>query len=299
MAGDEGVRSACFLALAVLQAQYGEELPYIGALDKGFAFRGARVPFLNRQKGIYRAAVQTGPAALSIQTSYRSPYADVQTELGFFYDYRAGRIDQADNRALREAHRLAVPIAYFVGTRPGWYRPLYPCYVVDDDPVERRALVSLGKLIGPVDDPEPVPVVDPFERRYVTREVKVRLHQARFRGIVLPAYRDQCAICRLREVRLLDAAHIIVDLEPTGAPIIPNGLSLCTIHHRAYDQDLVGVAPDFKVHVARRLREDEDGPMLDVLKDAEGRSIVLPSRKVWQPDQDRLAVRYERFLSRD
>ena len=121
---DEDVRTSCFLALSVLQAEFGEELPYDNALSRGFSFRGARVPFFNRQKGIYRAAVQRGPAALSIQTSFRSPYQDEATDLGFFYDYRSGSIDQPDNQALRQANVLQVPIVYFVGTRPGWYQPL-------------------------------------------------------------------------------------------------------------------------------------------------------------------------------
>jgi hypothetical protein len=103
MERDEDVRTSCFSRLALLQAQYGDELPYAGALSDGFPFRGRRVPFLNYQKGIYRAAVQRGPAALSIQTSARSPYADVETADGFFYDYRSGSIDQPDNRALRSA----------------------------------------------------------------------------------------------------------------------------------------------------------------------------------------------------
>jgi putative restriction endonuclease len=295
---DEDVRTACFLSLAVLQAQFGEELPYVEGLAQGFAFRGTRVPFLNRQKGIYRAAVQRGLAALSIQTSFKSPYQDEETELGFFYDYRAGPSDQPDNRALREAHNLGAPIVYFVGTRPGWYRPLYPCYVSSDDPVNGRVLVSVGRMSGPLDDPEPEPLVNPLERRYATREVKVRLHQARFRGIVLPAYGDQCAICRLKEIRLLDAAHIAVDLDPRGTPVVSNGLSLCTIHHRAYDHDLVGVSPDYTVHVASRLREDEDGPMLEVLKGADGRKIELPKRFQWRPDREHLATRFERFRSR-
>ena len=98
---DEDVRASCFSRLAVLQAQYGDDLPYAGVLGEGFPFRGRRVPFLNYQKGIYRASAQKGPAALSIQTSARSPYADEQTDDGFFYEYRAGSIDLPDNRALR------------------------------------------------------------------------------------------------------------------------------------------------------------------------------------------------------
>jgi hypothetical protein len=49
-------------------------------------------------------------------------------------------------------------------------------------------------------------------------------------------------------------------------PTVSNGLSLCVIHHRAFDQKLVGVSPEYVVHVSRRLLEDEDGPMLDLLK---------------------------------
>src|SRR5947207_3307025 len=94
---DEGVRSACFLALDVLRAQFGDDLPYRNGLERGFSFRGARVPFLNYQKGIYRAAVQRGPAALSINTSFRSPYDDEAVDDGFVYAYRAGSAEHADN----------------------------------------------------------------------------------------------------------------------------------------------------------------------------------------------------------
>ena len=296
MEHDEDVRTACFLALDVLRAQFGDELPYKAGLDQGFAFRGRpRVPFLNFQKGIYHAAAQRGPAALSIQTSAKSPYDDAAIEDGFLYAYREGSIDQPDNRALRAAHTLGVPIVYFVATRPGLYEALYPYYIAEDHPAERHVLVSVGRRVGPMDELEPVPITDPIERRYAAREVKVRLHQRRFRWIVIPAYREQCAICRLKEVRLLDAAHIVGDPEPTGTPEIQNGLSLCSIHHRAFDQDLVGVSHDYVVHVAGRLLEDEDGPMLEVLKGFQGTTIELPRRNAWKPDRERLAARFERF----
>lgn len=295
MERDEDVRTACFASLDVLQAQFGEDIPYKAGLERGFAFRGHRVPFLNYQKGIYRAAVQRGPAALSINTSFRSPYDDEPLEDGFRYAYRAGSIDQADNLALRAAYSLGVPLVYFIGTRPGWYRPFYPYFITGDDPGARQVVVTPGALIGPVDEQVPVLLETSTERRYAVREVRVRLHQARFRGLVLPAYRDQCAICRLREIQLLDAAHIAADVDPMGSPEISNGLSLCTIHHRAYDQDLVGVSPDYTVHVARRLQEDEDGSMLDLLKGSHGAALALPRRKASQPNRELLQVRFDRF----
>jgi putative restriction endonuclease len=270
-------------------------VPYRGGLDEGFPYRGTRVPFLSRFKGIYRAAAQEGPAALSINTSASSPYDDEEIPDGFLYAYRSGSVDQPDNKTLRAAFELQTPLVYFVATRAWWYKPIYPCYVVNDDPGTRRVLVAPGRMVGPLDEREAVPTGDPLERKYAVRETRVRLHQARFRGGVLVAYKDRCAICRLKETRLLDAEHIISDLDDKGDPHIANGLSLCSIHHRAFDQDLVGIADDYKVHVARRLLDDEDGPMLDLLKTFHEKQIELPTRRAWQPDRDRLATRFARF----
>ncbi len=50
-------------------------------------------------------------------------------------------------------------------------------------------------------------------------------------------------MCRLKHVDLLDAAHILSDSDG-GQPVVTNGLSLCKIHHAAYDRGIVGVRPD-------------------------------------------------------
>lgn len=293
---DSALRQRCFAWLGVLRARFGEELPYRGGLDEGFPFGDGHVPFLTPYKGIFRAAAQRGPAALSIITSVDSPYGDAATDDGVLYAYRAGAIDQPDNRALRAAFRLQVPVVYFQATTPGWYRADYPCWVRADDPVARCVLVEPGSMVGPMDEPEPVLIEDPIERRYAVRQMHVRVYQAKFRGRVVPAYRKQCTICHLKEIRLLDAAHIVPDAEG-GEPAVSNGLSLCSIHHRAFDENLVGISPDYTVHVARKLREDEDGPMLELLKGFHEQPIVLPARRAWQPDRERLALRFERFAA--
>ena len=76
-----------------------------------------------------------------------------------------------------------------------------------------------------------------------------------------------------------------------------NGLSLCSIHHRAFDQNLVGVSPDYEVHVSNHLLDEEDGPMLELLKTFHRAPIVLPTRRAWKPDREQLALRFERFSS--
>jgi putative restriction endonuclease len=282
--------------LSILVAGFGEDVPYKNGLDRGFPFRGARVPYLNQQKGIYRSAAQRGPAALSIQTSAKSPYDDEILADGFAYAYRAGDENQADNRALRAAYELQVPLVYFIGTRPGWYKPLFPCFIRADDPIARRVTITPGAMVGPIDELEPVVIEDPLERRYAVRETRVRLHQARFRGRVVPAYDSRCAICSLKELRLLDAAHIVGDLEFGGEPTVRNGLSLCSIHHRAFDQNLVGVSADYLVHVSPRLLEEEDGPMLDLLKGFHHTSLHVPRRAPDRPDPERLEARFARFV---
>jgi putative restriction endonuclease len=90
--------------------------------------------------------------------------------------------------------------------------------------------------------------------------------------------------------------HTIVgDVQREGEATVTNGLSLCSIHHRAYDENLVGVSPDYQVRVSRRLLEEDDGPMLDVLKTFDQQSIHLPARRAHYPDRERLATRFERF----
>lgn len=73
--------------------------------------------------------------------------------------------------------------------------------------VARRGAVLFGQ--NEIRDSE-----DEARRKYITSSVRNRLHQRGFRERVLSAYKEQCALCRLRHRELLDAAHIIPDNEP-------------------------------------------------------------------------------------
>jgi hypothetical protein len=77
----------------------------LARLQEGFAFEGQRVSFGSFQRGIHRGREQSGPAALTLTTSFKDPYADSFDDAGalFTYAYGAGPIDQPDNRALRAA----------------------------------------------------------------------------------------------------------------------------------------------------------------------------------------------------
>jgi putative restriction endonuclease len=134
-------------------------------------------------------------------------------------------------------------------------------------------------------------------RAYITVTSLRRVHQRGFREIVLKAYRNQCALCQLRHAGLLDAAHIIGDLEDNGEPIIQNGLSLCKIHHSAFDQYIIGISPDYKVKVRKDILEEIDGPMLKYgLQSLDKGNLILPGNLKDYPDKERLDFRFNQFL---
>jgi putative restriction endonuclease len=119
------------------------------------------------------------------------------------------------------------------------------------------------------------------------------LHQASFREAVIAAYNGRCAVTGLPEPLLLDAAHIVADKnEQFGQPIIPNGIPLSKIHHAAFDAHLIGIDPDYGIHVSDRLLARNDGPMLEALKRLKGGTILPPRREQDRPDRDRLALRF-------
>lgn len=72
-------------------------------------------------------------------------------------------------------------------------------------------------------------------------------------------------------------------------------MPLSKLHHAAFDRHLIGVDPDYRLHVAERLLSQKDGPMLEALKKLHGGEIRLPRRLEDRPDPDRLAQRFEQF----
>jgi putative restriction endonuclease len=97
---------------------------------------------------------------------------------------------------------------------------------------------------------------------------------------------------------LLQAAHIVEDRDHLGATTIVNGMALGAMHHLAYDRNLLGIDPDGVVHIARRLLDEHDGPMLSGgLQGFHGAAILQPRRADERPDPEPLEVRFAEFES--
>lgn len=243
---------------------------------------------------------------ISITTTTKGSYDDGFRSDGILrYSYRGTDPQQRDNRGLRRAFQKRIPLIYFKSIKPGAYIAVWPIFIIRDNPqelcIDAAIDVSLENPLNwktPDDDffsdSDSVLSV----RRYVTRITKQRLHQSAFCEIVLSAYDRQCTICRLQHPELLDAAHIIPDNEERGDPIVQNGLSLCKIHHAAYDQNILGISPDYTLHIRHDLLDEIDGPMLKHgFQELDKNKIVLPLREKDQPDKDRLASRFDLFRS--
>ena len=268
------------------------------ALNQGLIFHGERVPIWNQQKGIFRPRILRDPgAALTIQTSFDSPYDDRQDQSDdrLVYRYRGTDPNHPDNTAVRRAMELQRPLLYLVAVEPGVYEPIIPCYVVADDP-SQLAFYLMADARRDVSTIVEDPLSNLPLKAYTTRIVKHRLHQERFRYLVLTAYRRQCAICRFRHKPLLDAAHILPDRDERGNPEIPNGLALCRIHHGSYDFGILGVDSDYRVHIRPDVLEEHDGPMLQhSLQELHGSLIQVPRRPEHLPNRDFLAERFRTF----
>lgn len=197
--------------------------------------------------------------------------------------------DAADNRWLREEN--AVPIVYFLGIAPGRYQAVLPTFISGWDAAALKARIAFGVPDrGAIAPPE-----NAVMRCARSSSDSIRHHSAR------PSSLPTTAATHCRdgpEPSLLDAAHIVADKDKRlGQPVVPNGIPLSKIHHAAFDAHLIGIDPEYRVHVAERLLMQRDGPMLEALKRLNGETIHLPKRDKDRPDRDRLAVRFERFKS--
>ncbi|MEW6403891.1 MAG: HNH endonuclease [Chloroflexota bacterium] len=296
---DLQVRLAAFNWLSEQVNLHGDVLSR-DVLLQGLDFQGQRVPLIS-PSGIFKPKILALP--LSITTTVESPYDDNYLEKDGFlhYRYRGENPNHRDNVGLRRVFERNLPLVYLHGLQPSRYLAVYPVYIVGDDPKNLTFHVS-------VDDPLPafayselsvsrqIAEVSDARHAYITSIVKIRLQQRSFREKILDAYRSQCAFCRLKHRELLDAAHIIPDNVPEGKSTIKNGLSLCKLHHAAFDSFMIGVTPDYVIHVREDILEEEDGPVLQHgLKGLHKSRLILPSSKSHYPSREALEWRYRRF----
>jgi putative restriction endonuclease len=292
---DSAIRIAAFDWLKDQAAIYDDVLPRT-IIETGFHYKNNRISLVG-PKGIWKPQYCVLP--ISITSITDGPYDDSLTKDNFlYYKYRGTNPYHSDNIGLRELFLKKIPLIYFHGIVRGKYVAVWPIYIIGDDIRNLTFKVALDQTTVAVESMVNEDAATYYRRAYLTSEVKIRLHQRSFRERVLMAYRNQCTFCRLKHSELLDAAHIISDKSIGGDPIIQNGLSLCKIHHAAFDKNILGLTPDYKIKVRVDILHETDGPMLKYgLQSLHNKIIELPKRHIDYPDKDRLEIRYHLFKS--
>src|ERR1700730_5180102 len=294
---DIEIRRAAFAWLGEQADLHGQVLSR-ELLGEGFPYKGERIPLVSPQ-GIFKPRQMELP--LSITTVADGPYQDAFGPSLLRYRYRGTDPSHRDNVGLRELIRRREPLIYFHALVKGKYLAVWPVFVVSDDPAsltfsvavdDALALKAVVDMSAMTED-----AAADIRRGYVTAIIKRRIHQAAFRERVIDAYRQQCALCRLKHDELLDAAHILPDADPEGEPVVPNGISLCKLHHAAFDRFFLSVRPDYTIEIRRDVLLEIDGPMLKHgLQGMHGQRIQLPTHMALRPSLDLLGQRHRRFL---
>jgi len=113
------------------------------------------------------------------------------------------------------------------------------------------------------------------EKERVWQKIVKREGQNAFKEMLIEAYESRCAVTRVNEPAVLDAAHI----RPYNGPqsnIAPNGILLSSNVHRLFDRGLLVITPDYMTMIAPRLRDGQFG-------DQDGKRILIPKRKADRP----------------
>ena len=324
---DRRLRDEAFGYLRKLQSRTGGPVSQNDLCGStcGFRFENRRVALKHPQRGIHKP--RGFEAALSFSTTHKSAnirkYDDAAGLDGYLrYKWQGTDPDEYTNAAMRKACARGLPLIWFQGIAPNVYLPVFPVWLVHEEPDEHQFVVALDDV--QLERWQTAKVIDLAE--YRLDDAAARAHAAIdrpvFRARVLVAYGSRCAICHLQCERLLDAAPIRRFAEG-GEPIVRNGISLCGLHHGAYDTDLIGIDGEYRVEVrrdvlaecrrtiepaalqpveestrARKIRADSSrarGTSLRAIGQSHQSVLDLPSAGSDRPDQELLEERFERF----
>lgn len=123
-------------------------------------------------------------------------------------------------------------------------------------------------------------------RQSVARTVTQKIRQAGFKRRVLTAYSNQCAFCSI-QLKLIDAAHIVPVAQPDSTDFTSNGISLCPLHHRAYDNSLITINENYETLINEDKLDNlrtigHDGGMKKFIDDLRPIIHIPPAKKTVQ-----------------
>lgn len=206
---------------------------------------------------------------------------------------------QIDIRTIRESLVNGIAISekdnheLTIGIRPDHFIT----YVLNSDQIhhlgtDKELLSHITTVLDREGDGVPeeeIEKIDREERQKLVTTVQRNARSAAFTRQVINAYENRCAITR-RQLRLVDAAHIIPVAVPTSPDHVTNGIALSPTFHRAYDNALIYFDTDRCLQLNRNkvseLEQDSLNAGIDYIEQFVGERIHLPADKNQWPNPD-------------
>ena len=131
-------------------------------------------------------------------------------------------------------------------------------------------------------------------------ESEKKIREPGFRRTIMRIYDYTCAVCKLQILTLngesvTEAAHII-PFNKSNNDDVRNGISLCKLHHWAFDKYLISVDESYNVIVSDQMTER--GPSEWKLTALRGNEILSPNCKELYPAQEALLWHREEVFRR-
>lgn len=208
---------------------------------------------VNRPKDEYRiqiTGVEQFEAELNGKTIILGWWQEGEVFAGFDYNMHTAALGaspsiQLREPALRKAHikgvapwvkdNQEIAIAFRPDFMVEYIKNLESLHSFGESEEDLEILEEVTENPDEVNDAEISGVTT--QRQIAIISVKKKIRDNSFKSRVLTSYSNRCAFCGI-QLKLVDAAHIL-PVQHNGSDETSNGISLCVLHHRAYDRNLV------------------------------------------------------------
>ena len=176
------------------------------------------------------------------------------------FQMRVETLERAAHHGIATQARRTDPMEIVVAVRPEFLL----WYVREGDSIHkaRSDATFVDDLVDATIEEENAYLDEFTSEDQATRRIDIvralrAYRDAKFKPMVLRAYRYKCAVCGVA-LKLVDAAHIVPVKHPGSRDDVSNGLGLCRLHHAAFDNALMGIRSDGSIvtnpEVIARLR---------------------------------------------
>ena len=260
----------------------------LGWFESGKAFV-AFDGYKHRNFGKHPTRVTKGRRNRRYSPSIQVPRHTVEAARASKFAFHTKKLKLTGGKEVVAAFRQNRLVQYINDIYPEYHAP--SAEGISDEEAE---VIEKNRLDHPLPD---LPDGLPPKRKTALVTMNVKVREGSFQEDVWRVYEGRCVICGL-QAEVTEAAHI-VDVKNEGIDDVRNGIQLCRNHHKAYDDGLFGIGPDYTVilnaaRVDRLKRARLDGGLNDFIRSLRvGESIRKPVEPTFKPEPKFLKAKCE------